>query len=1071
MTDVPAIIRACIGGDPTTQQWDAISMPLEPYVIVAGAGSGKTAVMAARVAYLATVADPTINPGDVLCLTFTNRATENLTLRIRRALASTEHAAAGEEPTVTNYHRFGQDIVRRHGLRIGIEPDLRVLTATQRAQLCARVLDRMPFHHLHTSDQRTIVGAILSLHDQAQDHRVDLGELAERSRERSMDPGEGKAGLALAELHAERAELALAGSVFDELKREIGAIDFGDQIALALRIVETHPEVAREYRDRFAAVLLDEYQDTNVAQARLLRALFGDGHPVTAVGDPDQNIYAWRGASLHNLLAFPAEFPRADGSPSARLPLYVNFRSGSRILAAADEIIRPVPPEQRPDPDKALEPLAERGTGTVELRAFPDVATEAAAIADRVLDHRTAGIRWREIAVLSPRRSGFAPIARALEERDIPFEITGLAGLLEQPEIIDLLSYARAIADPQASVALARVLIGPRFRIGPADIAALAAWAKTRTRGPDADGGEVPYLVAEALHRLDEVHGLTDEGRARLAEVRADLDGLRDASRGPVVSFLAEVARRTGLLEELDAHPLASVGTSARRNISAFLDQVAAFRPLEGETTLGSLLEHLDLLAASEDEDWSGPTGDTDAVQLMTIHAAKGLEFDAVFVTGLAEGRLPDTKKQQDPRSRASSLDFDLRGDAELFHGLRMDMKDAAWKDALKAMALADERRTCYVALTRARAALWCSTALWFEGRTTQAKVGTFLDQLWGWADRTGDADTERVDAPEGEGAPERSDEDAASAPLPAWPGPARPDEAEARFPQGWRRAALEVAGAGGGVTLLDGLDVAQRDDALRDIDERRALAAHLVERERALGGEGWLPPQLSVNGVVLHARCPKRFYWTSVRPLPRFSGASGRIGTDLHRWIERTSQGQTTLLDDEARPDMTDEDLAGEPGIFVQLQAAFRSSRFADLVPLHVERSFLLPFGRFTVGGRIDAIYGTEDGAWEVVDWKTGRMPDADDPTARLQLDLYALACMEIWGKRREDVRLTYVYLREGRERSSDAPDPSDIRARVGSQLADIEAYRFTPVPGPGCRWCDFAAFCPEGAASLAQD
>lgn len=1068
---VPHPIVSCLGGRPTEQQWAAISMPLEPYVLIAGAGSGKTAVMAARVVYLASEIDPAVRPGDVLCLTFTNAATENLVLRTRRALAHLDGDASGEEPLVLNYHRFGQEILARHGLRVGIEPGARILTDTQRAQLCARVLDDLSFRRLHSSWQPTIVDDILALADQMQDHLVPREALERLCRQRIADI-EGTREDKLIPIYEERLELARAVERFTQRKRDLGVIDFGDQIALALHVVTERSEVAAEYRERFPVVLLDEYQDTNVAQARLLEALFGGGHPVTAVGDPDQNIYAWRGASLHNLLTFPETFRRADGRPSARLPLYVNFRSGSRILAAADAIIASLPETQRPDPDKRLEPVASRGEGSVEVRGFDDVQAEADAIAQRILEHHREGTPWREMAVLCRTHRGSRPIARALGARGIPVEVTGLAGLLDRPEIVDLLSYARAALDPTESVALGRILTGPRYRIGPADLASLATWAKDRTgalRHEDDETGEaMPYLVVEALEHLEEVEGLTDQGRERLAEARIELVALRDAAHEPASAFFARVLARTRLLEELDAHAAADLGRAARRTVAAFLDHVAAFRPLEGEPTLAALLEHLDALGDRDREDWAGPAGDREAVQVMTVHAAKGLEFDVVFVIDLAAGTFPNTRVRNDPMRGARTLDFELRGDRAMLPAFDGDL--AAFHEELKVQAEQDERRTCYVALTRARRHLWASAARWYEGRTTASEWGAFLVQLARWGAATGSA---TVDLPD-EGPPTNPLLDDADGPAP-WPGPARPDDADDLFPDGWRAAALRAAARGGVPDdLLSSLDPQGHETFARSVEDRRLLAAHLVERERAVTGERWLPPQVSVNGIVEHARCPKRFAWTSVRPLPRTSGPSARVGTEVHRWIELRSQGQSTLLADEAMPDLSDDELhddapAREPGTRERLRRAYEESRFAGLVPLHVERPFLLSFGRFTVSGRIDAIFGTPGGAWEVVDWKTGRVPDAGDALARMQLDLYALACMEIWGKRREDVRMTYLYLAHGVEVSHDAPDADEIRTRVAGELAAIESRAFPARPSERCRHCDFLTFCPDGAASLA--
>jgi DNA helicase-2/ATP-dependent DNA helicase PcrA len=374
----PPEVVAALGAEPAPEQWRAISMPLEPGVVVAGAGSGKTSVMAARIVYLALVAlgrleagHPGVLPGNVLCLTFTNKATENLIQRVRHALKALD-LDEGEEPTILNYHGFAAEVIERHGLLAGVEPGQRILSSAQRSELCSRVLDEMTFRYVPAEWQPTLVSKILELAEQAANHRVEPERIIEFTTERLEELRTISVSDRAYESARERRELAEAVVRFQRLKRELGVIDFGDQITLALRIVDDHPEVAADYRTRFAAVLLDEFQDTNVAQADLIAAVFGDGFPVTAVGDPDQNIYAWRGASLFNLMRFPATFPRSDGRPAERLPLNTNFRSGARILEAADEVIRPLPDEQRPDPSKRLVPWAPNGDGNVELVRFPD---------------------------------------------------------------------------------------------------------------------------------------------------------------------------------------------------------------------------------------------------------------------------------------------------------------------------------------------------------------------------------------------------------------------------------------------------------------------------------------------------------------------------------------------------------------------------------------------------------------------------------------------------------------------------------------------------------------------------
>jgi DNA helicase-2/ATP-dependent DNA helicase PcrA len=1069
---VPPQIVAAMGAEPTDEQWTAISWPPEPCVLIAGAGSGKTSVMAARVVYLALAAldriggvDPEqgVLPGNVLCLTFTNKATDNLRLRVRRALSSLE-LPEGEEPEIANYHGFAAALLERYGVLAGFEPDARVLTQAQRTELCSRVLDRMTFEHASATWQPSLVAKILDLDEQAQNHRVSPLEVQAYVAAR-LELLKNARSNRVFEAAEERMELAQAAACYRELKRELGVIDFGDQIDRAIEIAERHPQIVSDHRARFSAVLLDEYQDTNVAQADLMHALFGGGHPVTAVGDPDQNIYAWRGASLYNLLEFPERFRRADGSPAARLPLYTNFRSGARILAAADTLIAPIPEVQRPDPDKELRPAAANGDGEVTIARFMDEWSEAGAIARAVVALHDGGARWSDVAVLCRTSRLFGLLQRAFDEHGVPVEIVGLAGLLKQPEVAEVLAYARAVHDPKASVALARILLGPRYRVGYKDLALVARLATRESKlmleyMTEDDAEAEPFLFAEALERLDEVEELSDEGLARLTEFRDELRTLRQEARKPVGEFLGEVIRRIGILDELDAELDRSHATSARRNLAAFLDEVHGFEPVEGELTLRAFLDYVDAVEALDKPDWAPvQPSEEDSVKVMTIHVAKGLEFDHVFVPGVAHGYLPNPMIPQNPAERGKSLDFELRGDAAVLP--RFDGNVSRFKTELAAQEIVEERRTAYVALTRARRTLHVTGSFWYGDNNMPKKPSRFLDELMAWGASTGSASVDPGPEEPGDENPMLGLREGFVRP---WPGPARPTQADPLFADGWRAAATD----GVQPSLTDALSPADRDafDALAA--DRRALATHLRERE-ALDAEtgGERPPTtVSVGGVVDYTTCPKRFYWTSVRPLPRFSGPAARIGTEIHRWIERRASGQGQLLETDDPVDLTHEELAGDPGRVERLRQSFLSSRFAGEVPLFAERPFLLRVGEFTVGGRIDAIYGASDGPWEVVDWKTGM-----GTAAPMQLELYGLACVEIWGKRPEDVTLSYCYLAKDEVVSQPMGDPTEVRARVAAALTAIGDGAFDPIPGTWCTHCDFRGFCDAGKAWLAAN
>jgi DNA helicase-2/ATP-dependent DNA helicase PcrA len=444
----------------------------------------------------------------------------------------------------------------------------------------------------------------------------------------------------------------------------------------------------------------------------------------------------------------------------------------------------------------------------------------------------------------------------------------------------------------------------------------------------------------------------------------------------------------------------------------------------------------------------------------MTIHVAKGLEFDHVFVPGFAHGTLPNPEIPQNPAERGKSLDFELRGDAEILP--RYDGNLSWFRDQLKAQEIIEERRTAYVALTRARRSLWVSGAFWYGDNQRPKKPSAFLDELLDWGETSGLATVERGPTEAGDlnpmlGLRERFVRD--------WPGPALPTADDPLFPSGWRAAALE-----GPVqpSLIDVLDPEARAafDALAT--DRRRQAAHLLEREGidAQGPGIRVPTTLSASALVDHARCPKRFYWTSVRPLPRFSGPAARVGTEIHRWIERRASGQGQLLEADDAVDLTHEELAGDPGRVERLRQAFLASPYADRTPLFAERAFLLRIGGFAVGGRIDAIFGEPAGPWEVVDWKTGS--SEADP---LQLDLYGLACVEVWGKSPDDVTLTYAYLGRGDTSTRPMGDPDEVRARIEVSLSAIAEGTFDPTPGTWCGFCDFRAFCDAGKDWLAAN
>jgi DNA helicase-2/ATP-dependent DNA helicase PcrA len=431
-------------------------------------------------------------------------------------------------------------------------------------------------------------------------------------------------------------------------------------------------------------------------------------------------------------------------------------------------------------------------------------------------------------------------------------------------------------------------------------------------------------------------------------------------------------------------------------------------------------------------------------------------------VPGLAEHRrkqssiFPDTSRQPNPIRQPATLPFDLRGDADVLP--RYQGNVTKFRDALRERGMEEERRLCYVALTRARDVLVASCAYWYEGPADAFHPGTFLDQI---AAHPACEVLERAECPE-----ESPLVEARRARAGEWPPKARPADADELFPDGWHAASLEAARDPGSVERRAGaLDPRDRGELERLRAGHRERLALIGERGAVADGPA-SPASLSVTGVLDYERCPKMFYWSSVRPLPRRPSEAARVGTDVHRWIEQQARGQAALFDVDARPDLAPSEREGAGGAEPALRDAFRGSRFFGVRPLFTERPFVLWLDGVVVRGRIDAVFGEPDGPWEIVDYKTGAVPDGDDPVAGLQLDLYALAAAEVWGKRPEDLTLTYVYLSEGVERSRPAGDPSATRARLVASLSAMRTGAYDPAPGEHCRWCDFLTFCEAGRA-----
>jgi DNA helicase-2/ATP-dependent DNA helicase PcrA len=1009
-----AIKAALHGYEPSAEQWEAIEAPLEPVVIRAGAGSGKTAVMTARIVYL--VETNQVRPTGVLGLTFTNKAAGELEERLSEALAAMEPRAS-EHPTVMTYHAFASKLLREHGPRIGIDPEAGLLSNAQKWQILLGMIDSLTtLDEVELRHPLSFIPQTLDLSDQSATHLVSPQELAaECDRMLAEDLGDKWAVQAF----KKRKDFAKIIELYATRKRELRRIDYGDQIRLAVEILSSHPEVVEDLRERFPVVLLDEYQDTDPAQKVMLRHLCPDGAAVTAVGDARQAIYAWRGASMYNLINFHREFRREDGSDAHEASLAENYRSGRRIVELANRVIAKVPEVDRPGAE--LVPVPQTGEGWIGAAVFADQEAEARYIGSEINRLHGEGVKWEEMSILVRSRRYLDAVLSILEEFDIPFEMPDLGGLLKVPAVTDVIAWMQVLSDPgpKTNRWAARILMGPRFRIHYRDLAPITRWsveknyqlmeAAKETYGVDEpDPGEVAYSLVEALEHVDEIEGVSDEARARVREFFAVVEELRPVVSRGLQQLVQAIADRTGVADALAASAARSA-SAMRENLNGFIGVCSEFSPLEGDANLGTFLDFLDVAEQSEDAIPLATTAATDSVKVLTIHKAKGLEFDVVFVPHIAASQeiskwdglqknsiFPDLRLSN-PLTATKQLPPGVRKDKGSLPEFNGKMKE--FRDALKARAEEDERRLLYVGITRARKRLYCTAAHWYASEEEPKGPSAFLKEI------RDEANADLVETLPGH--------------CDTPPDETNPVVESMRRRLVWPPEPLDTQALPWTLTvdrLLDGGDV---DQVLQTAEARALYNEHLRAIEALTSEPVDEPPRPAHRSLAATAAVRiamgKEQADAVFHPLPQRPTHAQRVGIEVHGWIEERGRGLLGVADEDALEETT---APSDRSTVAAMRENYAKLGYEDrrLFELStgepaVEVPFMLklPSG-YLVRGRIDAVFVDDDGTLEIVDWKTGEA-DAD----LSQLELYAEA-LAVLGYIDGPCKLTIAYLRSGR-------------------------------------------------------
>ena len=1022
------IFKVIKGRELSQEKIDAIEKAAldSPSLVVAGAGSGKTELLAVRVLWL--VANGFARPEQIIGLTFTKKAATELSKRIYESLLKLRDSAFWPDdlefdfqaPTISTYNAFANQVFRDNALALGYESDAALISEATAFQLAREVCVRFGSDVSGTlSDLELNIDALVekvielarSLNDNGQtaaNLQSEISRTVDHIARLPKKAGEevssrfGYVDTIVEELKPAPLVAELA-EIFQKEKKLRSMVDYSDQVALALRSVTEFPEAATNLRESFTQIMLDEYQDTSVLQTRLLSTLFAN-RSVFAVGDPNQSIYGWRGASASNLDEFATDF-----GPAKNFSLKTSWRNPIQVLEKANEISLPLanqasfepakPLDQRVLPVK-LEPMPDAPKGEVQVRFLETIEQEAQQIADWFKPALAEGL---SCAVLMRKRSAMALFVETLQSNGIEVEVVGLGGLLELPEIVDLVSALKVIQRVDAGSELIRLLTGARWRIGPKDIDRLFVIAR-KLSGPRQEGVFRQELtIVEALDEvtsesLDLLSEFSPESLRRLRDAATLFRNLRSATSLPLADFVRVVAEELWLDIELRANPKLK---NPMAQLESFYETVAGFGTSSAASQLAAFLNWLDY--ASKKERFELPKSNPAAgvVQVLTVHAAKGLEWDFVAVPNLVEDDFPSKPRSISGWLSGAELPYPLRGDARsrpvfAYEATRTQGEIKAAKDQFRAdnreHQLREEYRLIYVAITRTKQALLLTGSYWKPGNAGSRKPSRFLEQLAG----------ESFEFPE----------------IKSQANPLDLEPKTSNWP-------LDPVGEKHASTLKDAakqVEKASEQLAVSGIDSKRSSVQEeidllLKEQDDRLARLAVvdLPVRIPASRFKEFVKDVDEMAGKYLRPTPSKPYRATRTGTLFHSWVEDFLVSE---IDQLATPAVS------------ELAEIFKNSRFANLKDSEIELEINLTHGVNTFVCKLDAVFKVGE-RYEIVDWKTGSPPETKEQEQEmiLQLALYRFAYSKLRNVPVDQIDVCFYFVAENTElKPEDVPGPEEL-------------------------------------------
>ncbi len=992
-----------------------------PLLVVAGAGTGKTQVITRRIAWL--VANRHARPSEILALTFTDQAADEMQVRVDQLVPY-----GYTDTAISTFHAFGDRLVREFALELGLPSDVRVLSRPETVVFLREHLFELELDQYRPlGDPTRFLDALATLFSRAKDEDVSpeafmahAERLATEAATAGEEPGaDPDAVAALAAEARQRGELARAYATYQRLLAARGAIDFGDQVSLALRLLRESPVAREEVQERFRYVLVDEFQDTNRAQAELVGLVAQRHRNVTVVGDDDQSIYKFRGAAISNILEFRERYRHARVVVLRR-----NYRSRGPILDAAYRLVRHNDPDRlevRAGIVKQLVPeRGSEGAPAVRHEAFASGAEEADWIAADIARRIRDGASPRDIAVLVRANAAADPVLRSLNLEGVPWRFSGTSGLYARPEVKLLLSFLRAVADPNASVDVYALAASELYGLGGVDLINIVTTARRRNRSV--------FEILDELGRQPGILRLRPETRVAAARFVADLrqyiDLAHERSTGEVLyAFL----RGSGWLARL-AGAETVAAEEALSNIARLFDIVRTQSSLLADDRVVFFARHLQtLIQAGDDPPTADIDPDADAVAVMTVHKAKGLEYPVVYLPGLVTGRFPAVGRREPLALPVELVNETLpEGDYQL----------------------QEERRLFYVGMTRARDELLLTHAADYGGQRTRRVSPFVLEAL----------DLPVAAGATGAGATAGSSlERIASNDRPeAVPAPLRPRSGEPLVlsfyaiddyltcPRKYRYAHLLRVPLAPHHSLVYG---AALHAVVSEFHKRHARGDVMTEDQLAASFEAAWQPEGFLSREHEEARLA-----AGLESLRRFRQAQLLPGAIIPAYVEREF---SFLLDgDRVRGRYDRVDIVPRDG--VQPEARPAPSRTAiEEAAADVVEPTMFSYPEHVV----------------ITDYKSSDVRDPAKARQRaresLQLSIYAMGYEATSGRLPDAVALHFLGSGLTGTAAVDRRRIDRAREAIRTAAAGIRAREFTATPDRmACSWCAFREICPSSAA-----